>query len=262
MTSTPSRCRDASQHWRTYSGSPRTPRKSPFSLRTLPNLVASPASSSRPAIARPTRRLLVHGPYMSAVSRKVTPRSSARWTVSMASVSSAAPEASDMPMQPSPSAETVSPCPSVRIFMACPLLWWFVLRFLLHDGALTCARDLWTRPRIGAMWGSVSLPVRHLPPVVSQYDVGSEPIYPLGLSGRGLSLPWATLVHRDVLDAHRSSGCYVIVGGGAVTQGVRIRPSDREVKNDREPVVDGIGPCGDVNLVLAHLEELLAVEIP
>src|SRR5450759_3156218 len=87
-------------------------------------------------------------------------------------------------------------------------------------------------------------------------------LYPRGLSGLGLSLPWPTLVPSAVLDAHRSSGCCVIVGGGAVTQGVRIRPSDREVKNDREPVVDGIGPCGDVNLVLAHLEELLAVEIP
>src|SRR5450631_1293348 len=69
MTSTPSRCNDASQDSRTYSGSPRTPRKSPFSLRTLPNLVASTTSSRRPAMARPTRRSLVQGPYMSATGR-------------------------------------------------------------------------------------------------------------------------------------------------------------------------------------------------
>ena len=57
--------------------------------RTLPNLVASTTSSRRPAMARPTSSSLVNGPYMSAVSRRVTPRSRARWMVATASASSA-----------------------------------------------------------------------------------------------------------------------------------------------------------------------------
>ncbi len=57
--------------------------------RTLPNLVASTTSSRRPAIASPTSSSLVNGPYMSAVSRKVTPSSSARSIVAIASPSSA-----------------------------------------------------------------------------------------------------------------------------------------------------------------------------
>src|SRR6476646_8952755 len=51
MTSTFSRFRLASQAERTYSGSPRTPRNSPFGPRTLPNLVARKTSSRRSAIA-------------------------------------------------------------------------------------------------------------------------------------------------------------------------------------------------------------------
>jgi hypothetical protein len=39
-------------------------------------------------MARPTSRSFVNGPYMSAVSRKVTPRSSARWIVAIDSASS------------------------------------------------------------------------------------------------------------------------------------------------------------------------------
>ena len=42
------------------------------------------------AIARPTSSSLVNGPYMSAVSRKSTPRSSARWIVAIDSASSRA----------------------------------------------------------------------------------------------------------------------------------------------------------------------------
>ena len=76
---------------RTYSGSPRTPRRSPSGPRTLPNLVASTTSSRRPTIALPTSFSLVNGPYMSAVSRKVTPSSSARSIVAVASPSSAEP---------------------------------------------------------------------------------------------------------------------------------------------------------------------------
>ncbi len=49
----------------------------PSGLRSLPNLVATTTSSRRSAIARPTRRSLVKGPYMSAVSRKMHPASRA-----------------------------------------------------------------------------------------------------------------------------------------------------------------------------------------
>src|SRR6266702_5666941 len=72
MWSTPRRCSEASQACRTYSASPRMPRRSPCSLRTLPNFVASTTWSRRPAMARPTSRSLVNGPYASAVSRKDT----------------------------------------------------------------------------------------------------------------------------------------------------------------------------------------------
>ena len=74
----------------TYSGRPLMPSRAPSSPRSLPNLVASTTSSRRPAMARPTSCSLVNGPYMSAVSRKVTPRSRARWMVAMRSASSAA----------------------------------------------------------------------------------------------------------------------------------------------------------------------------
>ena len=57
----------------------------------FPNFVAITNSSRRPAIAFPTSRSFVNGPYMSAVSRKVTPSSSARWIVAIASASSVVP---------------------------------------------------------------------------------------------------------------------------------------------------------------------------
>ena len=70
----PSRRRLPSTASRTYSGRPLT-RASPAPSRSrwMPNLVATTTSSRRPAIARPTSRSLVCGPYTSAVSRKVTP---------------------------------------------------------------------------------------------------------------------------------------------------------------------------------------------
>ena len=49
------------------------PIRVPSSARSLPNLVASWTRSRRPISALPTSRSLVKGPYMSAVSRKVTP---------------------------------------------------------------------------------------------------------------------------------------------------------------------------------------------
>src|SRR6476659_2004152 len=79
MWSTPRRWSDASHALRTYSGDPSMPRNAPSSLRTLPNLVASTTWSRFPLMARPTSRSLVNGPYMSAVSRKVIPSSSAMY---------------------------------------------------------------------------------------------------------------------------------------------------------------------------------------
>jgi hypothetical protein len=54
------------------------PDQLPSARCSLPNLVATTTSSWWPASARPTSRSLVNGPYMSAVSSKVTPRSRAR----------------------------------------------------------------------------------------------------------------------------------------------------------------------------------------
>ncbi len=59
--------------------------------RTIPNFVASTTSSRRPAMALPTRRSLAPLPYMSAVSRKLSPSSSARWIVAIDSLSSPSP---------------------------------------------------------------------------------------------------------------------------------------------------------------------------
>jgi hypothetical protein len=61
------------------------------SFRTLPNFVASTTSSRRSRIAFPTSSSFAPLPYMSAVSRKSMPRSSARWIVAIASPSSVVP---------------------------------------------------------------------------------------------------------------------------------------------------------------------------
>jgi len=65
----------------------------PGSLFTslIPNFVARNTSSRRAEIALPTSRSFVYGPYMSEVSRKLQPRSSARSIVALASPSSAVP---------------------------------------------------------------------------------------------------------------------------------------------------------------------------
>src|SRR5450432_2441244 len=60
---------------------------------------------------------------MSAVSRKVMPRSSARWMVATDSSQSVWPYHSLMPMQPRPCAETESsPSETLRMSVTCPLL--------------------------------------------------------------------------------------------------------------------------------------------
>ena len=70
----------ASGHNRDRRARPGTRRSGP---RTLPNLVARNTSSRRSRIARADQLLVAPAPYMSAVSRKVTPRSSAWWIVAI-----------------------------------------------------------------------------------------------------------------------------------------------------------------------------------
>src|ERR1035437_5285933 len=94
----------------------------PSGVRSKPNFVATTTSARCPALAFPTSRSLVKGPYMSAVWRKSPPSTRARWIVAIASPSlrsAAEPEKSDMPMQPSPIADT-SRSPSLRRFMVVP----------------------------------------------------------------------------------------------------------------------------------------------
>ena len=112
---------------RLVTGPPRVVRlpvdadEAPVRRRWFPNLLASTTSSRRPAMARPTSRSLVNGPYMSAVSRNVMPRSSARWMVATDSRSSAGPYDWLIPMHPSPSSGTTRPCPpSVRCSIPSP----------------------------------------------------------------------------------------------------------------------------------------------
>jgi len=61
------------------------------SLRTTPNFVATTKRSRRPATARPTSDSFAPRPYISAVSRNVTPSSAARPIVANDSASSCAP---------------------------------------------------------------------------------------------------------------------------------------------------------------------------
>src|SRR5438270_192180 len=56
----------------------------PSGSRMSENFVATTNSSRRPAIASPTSSSLWPSPYTSAVSRKKTPRSSARWIFEIA----------------------------------------------------------------------------------------------------------------------------------------------------------------------------------
>jgi hypothetical protein len=96
---------------RAYSGLPFTTfgTATPAAERWKPNFVASTTSSRRPASARPTSSSFAPSPYTSAVSRKVQPASIAACTVAIDSASSPwTPYDWDMPMQPSPRAETVS----------------------------------------------------------------------------------------------------------------------------------------------------------
>ena len=90
MWSVPSRRSEASQALCTYSGRPLIER-SPFSPRTIANFVAMTTSSRRPASASRSSSSLWPLPYMSAVSKSVTPSSIARWIVAIDSSRSASP---------------------------------------------------------------------------------------------------------------------------------------------------------------------------
>ncbi len=101
---------DPSQAARTYSGRPLMPRLDGSSgSRTMPNLVAITASSRRPDNALPTSISLVCGPYMSEVSKKVTPSSRARWIVAMDSSSFAPRRSPTSPCSPAPGATPRGP---------------------------------------------------------------------------------------------------------------------------------------------------------
>src|SRR5439155_4626745 len=117
MTSTPMRLRLASHASATYSGRPLTEAR-PSGVRTWPNFVVTTTRSRRPRMARPRSSSLWPKPYMSEESRKLTPRSRARWTTSMDCASSPLPYVPDMDMQPRPSTGTESELwPSVRCSM-------------------------------------------------------------------------------------------------------------------------------------------------
>src|SRR5256712_4443693 len=129
MTSTPRRLRLASQAWATYSGRPLTIAR-PSGVRAWPNLVVSTTWSRRPRIARPRSSSLWPKPYMSEESRRLTPRSRARWTTSMDCASSPLPYVPDMDMQPRPSAGTESELwPNVRCSIDASLIEY---RAILH----------------------------------------------------------------------------------------------------------------------------------
>ncbi len=108
MTSVCSRRREASQARFTYPGRPlATMCCSPTSS---PHLVDTKASARRSRSTRPMSSSLVNGPYMSAVSRSDTPRSSAACTAR----SDSAPRCREVEyaqligMHPSPTAPTSS----------------------------------------------------------------------------------------------------------------------------------------------------------
>src|ERR1700690_3427491 len=76
-------------------------------LRSNPNLVAIATLPLKGASASPTSSSLVNGPYTSAVSKNVMPRSTAAWRRAVISfLSFGGPYEKLIPMQPSPIADT------------------------------------------------------------------------------------------------------------------------------------------------------------
>src|SRR5215216_3001799 len=125
MVSIPSRWSEPSTAWRMCSGRLERPTCRPSWSKRNPNLVAMTTWSRKGARASPTSSSFTNGPYTSAVSKNVTPRSTAaRITAMPCCRSTAGPRPELMPMQPSPIAETSNPLfPSLRCsipsFLSC-----------------------------------------------------------------------------------------------------------------------------------------------
>src|SRR5215211_6205465 len=105
-----------------WSGRLERPTCRPSWSNRNPNLVAMTTWSRKGARASPTSSSFTNGPYTSAVSKKVTPRSTAaRITAIPCRRSTAGPRPELMPMQPSPIAETSRfLLPSVRFCIGSP----------------------------------------------------------------------------------------------------------------------------------------------
>jgi hypothetical protein len=98
----------------------KPPGSTPFSAKAKPNLVAIFTRSRTGSSASPTISSFVNGPYTSAVSKKVTPRSTARRISAIESSREGPPVVPYAPVrlvQPSPISETVKLVPRVRCFM-------------------------------------------------------------------------------------------------------------------------------------------------
>ena len=89
------------------SGRLLTPVCLPSASNTKPNLVARTTWSRTGSRASPTRSSFAYGPYTSAVSNRVTPRSTAvRRNSMLVARSGGGPKLWLKPIQPSPSADT------------------------------------------------------------------------------------------------------------------------------------------------------------
>src|SRR5215469_14992186 len=105
-----------------------------------PNLVAIATSLRNGARASPTSSSLLKGPYTSAVSKNVTPRSTAaRTTEIICRLSLGGPYPKLIPMQPSPTAETSRlVLPSLRFCIVSPFRHVGAVKFeSLRRGSLT-----------------------------------------------------------------------------------------------------------------------------
>src|SRR4249919_3984263 len=102
------------------SGRLSTPRDRPvFGSSLNPNFVAITTCWRNGAKPSPTSSSFVNGPYTSAVSKNVTPRSTAaRRSEIISCLSFGGPYPKLIPMQPSPIADTSNPLfPSLRFFI-------------------------------------------------------------------------------------------------------------------------------------------------
>src|SRR6266478_3556297 len=123
MTLVLSRLSDASATCLICSGRLSSPACLPVSESNLkPNFVAITTRSRNGASASPTSSSLVKGPYTSAVSKNVTPRSTAdRISAIISFLSAGGPRPKLIPMQPNPRAETSKLLfPSLRFCIVSP----------------------------------------------------------------------------------------------------------------------------------------------